>query len=205
MRYCLLILMVFLSCKKQVQEVTKNNDENSVLSVVKKHHDFTMVIPSFKKEVEDWTTLQNTEDFLERFKKGSANEILSNALEFKTISKALKDSIKPTLFSLPSVEARINILYNESLRLADMTYIPAITAGEVHEQTNKIMDAFSSINSKINTVLRKKQFEDAIDIDVSFIGLDTTKIDSVSKNAILEKQKDKKDLQPIQEQLKKQK
>ena len=205
MRYCLLILMVFLSCKKQVQEVTKNNDENSVLSVVKKHHDFKMVIPSFKKEVEDWTTLQNTEDFLERFKKGSANEILSNALEFKTITKALKDSIKPTLFSLPSVEARINILYNESLRLADMTYIPAITADEVHEQTNKIMDAFSSINLKINTVLRKKQFEDAIDIDVSFIGLDTTKIDSVSKNAILEKQKEKKDLQPIQEQLKKQK
>ena len=67
------------------------------------------------------------------------------------------------------------------------------------------MDAFSSINLKINTVLRKKQFEDAIDIDVSFIGLDTTKIDSVSKNAILEKQKEKKDLQPIQEQLKKQK
>ena len=164
-----------------------------------------MVIPSFKKEVEDWTTLQNTEYFLERFKKGSANEILSNALEFKTITKALKDSIKPTLFSLPSVEARINILYNESLRLADMTYIPAITADEVHEQTNKIMDAFSSINLKINTVLRKKQFEDAIDIDVSFIGLDTTKIDSVSKNAILEKQKEKKDLQPIQEQLKKQK
>ncbi len=197
--------MVFLSCKKQVQEVTKNNDENSVLSVVKKHHDFKMVIPSFKKEVEDWTTLQNTEDFLERFKKGSANEILSNALEFKTITKALKDSIKPTLFSLPSVEARINILYNESLRLADMTYIPAITADEVHEQTNKIMDAFSSINLKINTVLRKKQFEDAIDIDVSFIGLDTTKIDSVSKNAILEIQKEKKDLQPIQKQLKKQK
>ena len=40
------------------------------------------------------------------------------------------------------------------------------------------MAAFSSINTKINTILAKIRFENEINIDVTFIGLDTTKMDS---------------------------
>ena len=40
------------------------------------------------------------------------------------------------------------------------------------------MDAFSNINTKINTILAKMRFENEIDIDVTFIGLDTTKMDA---------------------------
>ena len=80
--------------------------------------------------------------------------------------------------------ARINILYNETLRLADMTTIPAIKADEVHQQTEKIIDAFSAVHAKINTVLSKKRFEDEIGVEITFIGLDSTKIDSVTKKSI---------------------
>ena len=65
-----------------------------------------------------------------------------------------------------------------------MTFIPAINAAEVNLQTEKIISAFSGVNSKVNTILSKKRFEDAIDVDVNFIGLDSTKIDSISKKAI---------------------
>jgi hypothetical protein len=40
------------------------------------------------------------------------------------------------------------------------------------------MAAFSNINTKINTILAKIRFENEIDINVTFIGLDTTKMDS---------------------------
>ena len=68
-----------------------------------------------------------------------------------------------------------------------MTFIPAIKAVEINEQTEKILSAFSAVNSKVNTILTKKRFEEAIDVDVSFIGLDSTKIDSVSKKSIKNK------------------
>jgi hypothetical protein len=40
------------------------------------------------------------------------------------------------------------------------------------------MAAFSNINTKINSILAKIRFENEIDIDVTFIGLDTTKMDT---------------------------
>ena len=176
-----------MSCKKTVQEVVDNPKEKSEMSVVKDHNSVTPILEIYKTEISDWQSLENLEVFLKRFKKASANQILSNAVELKSLSKSLKDTIKPKLFDLPPVNARINILFNEALRLADMNTIPAIKAEEVHVQANKIIDAFSSINEKINTIFRKKNFEDAIEIDVSFIGLDTTKIDSVSRKIINKK------------------
>lgn len=184
MRLALLVLLIFIACGKNKPKEAQKPKERPLLSVVKMHDATKEVLPVFEKEIEDWNTLKNTATFLERFKKASANEVLSNALEFKALTKSLRDSVKPKLFTLPAMQARINILHNESLRLADMTNIPAIAAEEVHEQTNKILSAYSSINEKVNTVLRKKQFEDAINVDVTFIGLDSTKIDTISKNSI---------------------
>ena len=134
----------------------------------------------------EWEELNAVNDFLARFKKASSKEVLSNALELKGLVQSLKDSIKPTLFNVASLDTRINIFNNETLRLADMTTIPAIKASEVTMQTEKILDAFSAINAKINTLLSKKRFEDEIDIDVKFIGLDSTKMDSVSRKSIKE-------------------
>lgn len=178
------MFLFIVACKEQVQKTNSNEEDKSSLSVVKSHNSFETVISNYKENTESWKSLKSLTVFLDRFKKASANEVLSNALELKVLSKALKDSVKPDNFKMASLDARINIMYNESLRLADMTNIPAIKADEVHKQTNKIIDAFSSINLKINTVLRKQDFEDAIDVDVSFIGLDSTKIDSSSKKAM---------------------
>ena len=134
--------------------------------------------------MEDWAELKAVDNFLLRFKKVSPNEVLSNALELEGLVKSLKDSVKPVLFDVPSFIVRVHILHNETLRLSDMTFIPAINAAEVNLQTEKIISAFSGVNSKVNTILSKKRFEDAIDVDVNFIGLDSTKIDSISKKAI---------------------
>ena len=186
----LITFAAFFSCVKKQEQTTTSDITKPLLSVVNEYSSAEKVSPVFNKDIEDWEELKAVDLFLGRFKKVSANEVLSNALELKGLVKSLKDSIKPTWFDDDSFTARINILYNETLRLADMTTIPAIKANEVHQQTEKIINAFSAVNAKVNTILSKKRFEDEIGVDITFVGLDSTKIDSVTKKSI------HKELQP---------
>ena len=179
-----LLFSLFFSCSKEQKETKDTQTSKPLLSVVKEHFSVQKVNSTYIKEIEDWKELIAVDNFMARFKKASPNEVLSNALELKGLVKSLKDSVKPKLFSIQSFNARVNILYNETLRLADMTFIPSIEAKKINEQTDKVLEAFSAINSKVNSLLSKKRFEEAIDVDVSFIGLDSTKIDTVSKQSI---------------------
>ena len=148
------------------------------MSIAEIHTATENVLSTYLKEVKDWNELQDIDSFFVKFRKITPNEALSNAIELKDLIKRLKDSVKPEKFKIPSLTARINILYNEALRLADLTRIGAIKAQEVNTQVDKTMAAFSNINTKINSILAKIRFENEINIDVTFIGLDTTKMDS---------------------------
>lgn len=189
MKYYLsfILLSLIFSCDEKQEQTELKEDAKPLLSVVKEFTSVQGISTKFEKEIEDWKELKAVDNFLDRFKKVSANEVLSNALELKGLVKDLKDSIKPDLFKTPSFNARVNIFYNETLRLADMTNIPAIKAFEVHAQTEKIINAFSAVNAKVNTVLAKKRFEDEIGIDIKYIGLDSTKMDSVTRKSVNKK------------------
>ena len=117
-------------------------------------------------------------------------------LDSKDKAVFIASNIKKTeeLYSKPELESyyeqlqknrlRINVLYSEAERLADITFIPAIKTVEINEQVEKTLGAFSALNAKINTVLSQKKFEDAIGISPKFIGLDTTKMYRVSKKTV---------------------
>ena len=154
------------------------------MSIEEMHTPTENVLPMHLKEVKDWNALQDIDSFFVKFRKITPNEALSNAIELKDLIKRLNDSIKPKKFQTPSLTARINVLYNEALRLADLTRIGAIKAQEVNTQVDKTMAAFSNINTKINSILAKIRFENEIDIDVTFIGLDTTRMDAFFKKPI---------------------
>lgn len=182
----ILILLFIFSCDKKQESTIQQEETKPLLSIENEFSSIKGINPVFKQDVQEWKELNAVDNFLDRFKKASPKEVLSNALELQGLVESLKDSIKPTLFNVSSFDARINIFYNETLRLADMTTIPAIKAEEVNKQTEKIIDAFSAVNAKINSILTKKRFEDEIEIDVKFIGLDSTKMDSVSRKSINE-------------------
>ena len=187
-----MVFVIFFSCDKKKVGVVQKQEIKSLLSVVKNYNFAEKVNPLFIKDIEDWEELKAVDNFLSRFKKASPNEILSNALELKELVQSLKNGIKPPLFENASFNTRVNILQNETLRLSDMTFIPAIKPEEVTMQTDKIMNAFSAVNSKVNSILLKKGFEDDIDLDIDYIGLDSTKIDSVSRKSINTKLEDNK-------------
>lgn len=183
--YSILSILILCSCNPKKQEDEKLPLKKAASSVVVKHTLPVAINSVFTKNVDDWKEYKIVEEFTSKFYKTSPNEALSNALEMKNVITHLKDSIKPVIFNTPSFNARINVLYNEAERLADITFIPAIETSEINNQVEKILQAFSALNSKINTVLSQKKFEDEIGkSSIDFIGLDTSKIDSISKIAI---------------------
>jgi len=182
--YALLVLLIAYSCQSNLQEDQKKPVAKEKSSVAVRHSLTTNIESEYVKEVEEWKEYKVLEEFMKKFYKTSPNEALSNSLELKNVVISLRDSIKPTVFESPSFNARVNILYNEAERLADITFIPAIKTTEINEQVEKTLDAFSALNAKINTVLSQKKFEDAIGISSKFIGLDTTKMDRISKKTV---------------------
>ncbi|WP_146106929.1 hypothetical protein [Polaribacter porphyrae] len=187
------LFLLLFSCNKKQQNSVVLSEEKPEMSIIVNHNFSVKVKPIFEQEIATWKELKILDSFLERFTKASPNEALSNAIELENLIKNVKDSVKPKLFDTPSFKARVNILHNESLRLSDMINIPSIKAKEVNEQTGKIVKAYDALISKINSVLSKKAFEDAIVIDAVFIGLDSTKIDSISKKTIELNRKEKYD------------
>ena len=174
--YLLVILVFTFSCQNNEGKDTVKKPK-PLMSIAEMHSATENVLSTYLKEVKDWNELQDIDSFFVKFRKITPNEALSNAIELKDLIKHLNDSV-PEKFKTPSLTARINILYNEALRLADLTRIGAIKAQEVNTQVDKTMAAFSNINTKINSILAKIRFENEIDIDVTFIGLDTTKMDT---------------------------
>jgi hypothetical protein len=188
--YLFLSLTLF-SCGNNKKDALKAEQEKPKRSIAKQHIRLENVSSDFKNKIENWPDLQNVTSFIKKFDNVSPNEALSNALELRDLVASLKDNAIPEFCDIPSFHARINVLHNETLRLADLTLIPAITSEDVNLQVDKTIAAFSSVNSKINTIYTKKRFEDAIDIEIDYIGIDSTKMDSVSKKSInLKKQEE---------------
>lgn len=176
----ILVLSVLFSCTTTQKETPSVQKEKPLMSVPKKYPSPKEIRPNYKKDIENWSQLNALNDFLKRFKNVSTKEALSNAEELEGLVATLKKEEKPVLFTIAPFQARLNILHNEALRLSDMRNIPSITVDEVAEQIKKIIHSFSAVHSKINTILSKKRFEEAIEVNEAAIGLDTSKVNFVS-------------------------
>jgi hypothetical protein len=172
-----------ISCGNR-EDLEKSKKPKPLMRVAQKHSATANVNPLYAADVKDWKELKAIDSFFVKYRNITPNEALSNAVELKDLIKNLIDSVQPKRFRTPSLNARVNILYNEALRLADLTEIAAIKAGAVNRQVAKTMAAFSSVNIKINTVIAKLNFESEIDINVDFIGLDTRRLEVVSKKNV---------------------
>lgn len=156
----------FISCndgKKKSEQVFKKPQS----SQIKKHEKPSKVQAKYQPEIEEWQEYEDLSVFLHQYTSISPNDALNNSRELNEISKRVVDSLKPAIFETPAFNARVNLLYNETLRLFDMSSIPAIKANEVNNHVDKILTAFSSINSKINTTLKQLELELTVE-DISF-------------------------------------
>ena len=108
-----LVVSVFLfSCGNKKTDRKKNTEGKPKLSIAKQHVTYEKINAIFEKEVVNWQELNTVHSFIQKFDKVSPNEALSNALELRDLVKVLKDSVTPTIFDIPSFQARVNIFHN---------------------------------------------------------------------------------------------
>lgn len=152
--------------------VKENSDVKDSLVVVNPdrimNHLGETLIPRAKEDLSKWKEYEDVDEFMLKFYSVSSLEALSNAQELADLVKLMKDSIRVDKLKELNVEARFNVLYNETLRLADMATISSIKKEEVKEEVGKILELYSALNSKINTIYKTEDVQNSIEIDTDF-------------------------------------
>ena len=163
--YYILLLLVLFSCKDTVLNQEKSV-QKSTKGVVINHSKFVDLESVSTSNISNWKEYHSVSDHLKIFYSISASEALNNALQLANLVKKMKDSIRPKDLINPSFKTRVNVLENEALRLKDMTLLlNAVKSKEVNQQVDKILQAFSATNSKINTVYSQLEVEKEIQIN----------------------------------------
>lgn len=208
MRYYIFFLgLILLSCNKNEDALSKTPIKDKDTVIVQKNEDISFVskTPIQKlhseaiKVMEDWQEYQSVAAFMPKFRKTTTKEVLLNSNQFHELTTYLKDSIRLKRFKTMSIRTRLNVLHNEALRLFDMDSIPSITNKEIIHETENIINAFSALNSKINSVIKRDLLtESLIDIppvleDKELIQIKKTPSKSSKKQKVFQNRKfDKK-------------
>ncbi|NEW79817.1 MAG: hypothetical protein GZ086_10425 [Gelidibacter sp.] len=165
--FLLIILLTGFSCNKNknAQEVSEKSDslkldENRIEIKIGE-----TLIPEAKAEMDNWKEYQLVDELLLKYYSITTLEALSNAEELSRLVKMMKDSIKIEKLQKPNIIARINVLENETLRLADMATISSISKEEVKEEVSNIVAIYSAMNSKINTIYQSESIQNALEVD----------------------------------------
>ncbi len=162
-----IILLGTVSCSKKKLKTQAISTKDS-LKIVNSRIEVPLgevLIPTAKNKLSKWREYTDVDDFITQFYNISTSEALSNAKELSGLVVLMKDSIRVKELKIPSVIARINVLENETLRLADMSTIPSIKDTEVKEEVTSILTVFSALNSKINTLYKALALQKALEID----------------------------------------
>lgn len=164
MRFFVFILSIFIfaSCNQPTQE-EKQEVRQSEQSIPQKHADVLKITGKAAKKLDDWQEYRSLNEFLVQYKSISPNEALNNSRELNGLVESMKDSIKPEFLEVASFNARVNLLHNETLRLFDMSFISSIKSQEVNDQVSKVLEAFSAVNSKVNTLIQQEDLDRQID------------------------------------------
>jgi hypothetical protein len=178
--YIFLITLVLTSCKPETngiedaQEVSEVvQDEDATISSIG-----ITLSPKAKQETDRWLTYQMVESKIDGYYSVTKSQALQNARELADLVKNASDTIKVEKLDRPDIKIRFNVLYNHALRLDDMSTINKISDEDVMGEVTSILDAFSSINEKINVIYKIEQYENELEITsekTEFLEINTSK------------------------------
>ncbi len=176
----ILALTLFISaCKNKEQKAKEVNDSSPVKnSLIKSEKPITKLNPASKEMVATWPEYQKFDELISQYQEISMNEALLNSIELSELARQLKDSVRIEKLDIPEVKIRLNVLYSETLRLADMSTIPTITEALVAQENNNVIDAYSALNIKINNMTAQDELNEEISTFVDEV-LDEPKQDSL--------------------------
>lgn len=170
-----------LSCKnnKNKKETEKNEVSSEKYLNIK---DEVIVFDSlafvdvvYKDSIKDWKGYFKVAKDLDFLKKTTPNEVLSASDELVKDVTLMRDSITVQTLNEKGIKARLNALYNQSLRLKEMKSIPAIKVSEIIDETKGLFSIYRMINHKINALYEQVNFEKDLKEENFFF----SKIDSI--------------------------
>jgi hypothetical protein len=165
---CLLIILFLnFSCNrnKETAEVSEKTDSLKFDANRIENRIGETLSPDAKAALDNWKEYENVDELLLKYYSITTLEALSDAKELSELVKLMKDSIRVEKIKKLNIIARINVLHNETLRLADMATIPSISKEEVKEEVSNIVSIYSAINSKINTIYQAESLQNALEVD----------------------------------------
>ena len=113
-----------------------------------------------KQKLNSWNEYQEVDVLISKYQRISIIDALTTSVELANSVKMLNDSIRIEELKIDEIKTRLAVLYNESLRLKDMSNITSIKQEEVTLEIQNVLEAFSAINAKINNVYLKKTLEE---------------------------------------------
>ena len=159
--FVFLLFIVNLACND-----VKKNETNTKLDTVEVKNTSKIVnslgetlSANARKLVEDWPEYLLLDKIISDYYTITNEEALRKADDLSNYTQQLKDSIRIDILDRADVKIRLNVLYNTSLRLADMETIKTIKPEEVQNEVTDILNAFSAVNGKINNILVQKNLE----------------------------------------------
>ena len=165
--FLLIILLLSFSCNrdKKMQDVSEKSDSLKFDANRIENRISEILIPEAKAALASWKEYQDVDELLLKYYSITTLEALTTAQELSGLVKLMKDSLRVEKLQKPNIIARINVLHNETLRLADMATIHSISKEEVKEEVSNIVSIYSAINSKINTVYHAETIQKALEVD----------------------------------------
>jgi hypothetical protein len=156
------LILLFAQCESEPQS-TETTTSLSKSNVAQKHEKLVRLERKALDKVDNWQEYQSLREFLTQYQSISPYEALNNSKELNDLVASLKDSVSPEFLEVSSFKARVNLLHNETLRLFDMSHISSIKDEEVNQQVAKVLKSFSSVNLKINTILKQDELDRLVD------------------------------------------
>jgi hypothetical protein len=178
----LITVSVVFSCDNINSKKDLNSDHNEKpTSNIKTNHTIVDLTPKAQKMIQNWKEYQNINEYIQQYEQISINNSLLNARHLSELAQQLKDSISIEKLNVPSVKIRLNVLYNETLRLADMATINQITETEVIRENNNIINAYSALNIKLNNIISQEHLNNEVNTFINEVVQNKTSYDTVVK------------------------
>ena len=157
----IIVCLVILGCSKPTNEqqqakpeLAQDDDQVNIT-----HSIGEVLDPDAKSIVSSWDEYQKVEELIREFYNISTDQALQKSSALADATQQLRDSVRVDRFKEPDLQMRLNVMNNIALRINDMNSIAQINPREISEEVGNLMQLFSSINRRLNNIVRQEALE----------------------------------------------
>lgn len=156
----LIVFVLFFSCKKTVNENTKNitsktvNQDITESDIAKLNFIDFILDEKTEKAIEEWAEYYQLQDVIADVKKGELSFFNDNEEVITTLLKDLKENI-PEKVNTNATLARIQVLETKLLKLKSLSNLTTTNKEELNSTIKEFLESFSNLNFQMNKKLEK--------------------------------------------------